>query len=338
MKKIPLPPVSGLCLATLLLFQMTVNLPAQGSSQMRLRFANPAYSADNKLFSVQAEIKSVKGIEYLFGMNVRFFYDASLLQFEKLDALPSGYHTMGQIPRAQKGNEFSGLRLFDFQAAAAFVNTAIQVTNTDQASKIGYSEWVKLFSVQFKVLDEVDRSRPFAPSILWDIRENGHKGGFLKGEDGVVLTVLERDATTRQETAPVYVISEPFNWIYNPAVDLPYGKPAVQNALLLDDQASGTGGAFFNNTAFALFQNTPNPVMDDTMIGFVLPSSGKAKLSFTDIDGCVLKTIEQVFPAGYNTVKINASKDLNAMGRIVLYHLTTGDFSSPVKKMVVVPK
>lgn len=84
---------------------------------------------------------------------------------------------------------------------------------------------------------------------------------------------------------------------------------------------------------FALYQNQPNPVANETTIGFNLPKDGQARLTITAVDGKVVKVLNGTYKAGYNTVTVNKS-DLNTSG-VFYYRLETADHSAS-KKMVII--
>lgn len=83
---------------------------------------------------------------------------------------------------------------------------------------------------------------------------------------------------------------------------------------------------------FALFQNTPNPWSDHTVIGFNLPEENVALLTLYDMTGKVLKTIEGVFDGGYNEISL-VSKELPS--GVLYYRLESGSYSAS-KKMVLI--
>ncbi len=87
------------------------------------------------------------------------------------------------------------------------------------------------------------------------------------------------------------------------------------------------------NNDVVLYQNVPNPFKALTNIGFELPSSMDASLTFTDIAGRTLKVINRKFNKGYNVVEINKN-ELNAQG-VIIYTLKAGDFTA-TRKMVVI--
>ncbi|MBK9211856.1 MAG: T9SS type A sorting domain-containing protein [Saprospiraceae bacterium] len=83
---------------------------------------------------------------------------------------------------------------------------------------------------------------------------------------------------------------------------------------------------------FALYQNQPNPWGTETLIGFNLPESMKAKVSIYDVTGKVLKVVERTFNKGYNSVTLNKG-ELPATG-VMYYQLDAADFSA-AKKMII---
>jgi len=90
----------------------------------------------------------------------------------------------------------------------------------------------------------------------------------------------------------------------------------------------------FNRTAaaFTLFQNTPNPFSDETMVGFNLPTAGAASLKVMDVSGRVLKSYNGTYTAGFHQITIN-KRDLGSTG--VLYYQLDTDAHSATKKMVI---
>ncbi len=83
---------------------------------------------------------------------------------------------------------------------------------------------------------------------------------------------------------------------------------------------------------FELYQNTPNPFRDQTMISFQLPAETHAQLSIMDVSGRVVKVIDAIYPGGYNEVAINRS-DLPSRG--VLYYQLDSPDNSAIRKMII---
>lgn len=84
---------------------------------------------------------------------------------------------------------------------------------------------------------------------------------------------------------------------------------------------------------FALFQNRPNPFRSETLVGFVLPESGMAKLTIYDVSGKLISVVEDNFDKGYNEININRS-DLSNVG-VLYYQLETATHSA-VRKMTII--
>jgi hypothetical protein len=98
---------------------------------------------------------------------------------------------------------------------------------------------------------------------------------------------------------------------------------------ILDVKLTQTGDA----AEFALYQNTPNPWNDQTIIGFDLPQDASVTFTVFDATGKVVKTVKGDFVRGYNTITLNA-KDLPSTG-VMYYRLESGNYSAS-KKMVLV--
>ena len=85
--------------------------------------------------------------------------------------------------------------------------------------------------------------------------------------------------------------------------------------------------------SFELYQNTPNPFNNSTLIGFRLPEASQASLTIFDVTGKVVKVILEDFAKGYNQISIDKS-ELMSSG-VLYYQLSFNGFTA-VKKMVVI--
>ena len=94
-----------------------------------------------------------------------------------------------------------------------------------------------------------------------------------------------------------------------------------------------TEGKVIASGDYSLYQNTPNPFTDETIIGFVLAEAGEATVKVMDVTGKTLKVYQGDFVKGYNEVKV-VKKELNTTG-VLYYQLESGDFVA-TKKMVVI--
>ena len=82
-----------------------------------------------------------------------------------------------------------------------------------------------------------------------------------------------------------------------------------------------------------LYQNSPNPFAEETLIQFYLPQNGEATLHIYDVTGRTIKAIEGEYQQGINQVVIE-SGELPASG-IYYYQLHT-DQTTEMKKMILV--
>jgi len=84
---------------------------------------------------------------------------------------------------------------------------------------------------------------------------------------------------------------------------------------------------------FELFQNFPNPVNNETVIGFNLPNAGSASLKIMDVSGKVLRIVQGDYSQGYNQITLDRSQ-LGAAG-VLYYQLDTRD-NSASRKMIII--
>lgn len=96
-------------------------------------------------------------------------------------------------------------------------------------------------------------------------------------------------------------------------------KPVLQ---AIDDQRT-----------FVLNQNYPNPFTDQTEVSFVIEEEGMVNMTITDVQGRVVKRVQQQFSAGYNKYVLNADE----IGEAGIYYLTLNtDKESATIKMVAI--
>lgn len=299
-----------------------------------VRFASPQFSAEEQMYSVDIEMRSAEPGQELFGINLRFFYDASDIDFEGISSLNPSYGVMGPTPSAHRGNEESGQVLFNFPGPAGFVNTAIQLMNESQPLAISTNGWTKLATLNFSFVETFEPSEKLCPSLIWDQKTAAVKESYLAGSGGVIITLVEHQPSTRETTKPSTVLTEPFNWERNAmAVEGPFGDPmgtwCIEGAV-----TSSAQDAQFD-PRFGLYQNYPNPFTGATIIEFDLPRAKQAALVLTDANGRILHIIRGDFAEGRNQVSVDRT-DLSVNdGAVVFYRLESGDFISKALKMIV---
>ncbi|MEK7255117.1 MAG: cohesin domain-containing protein, partial [Bacteroidota bacterium] len=103
------------------------------------------------------------------------------------------------------------------------------------------------------------------------------------------------------------------------------GNELMNVALSFNGQLAADG--------FALYQNTPNPVAVETVIGFYLPEATSATLTISDVQGKVVKVITGNFHKGYNQETVKRS-ELGATG--VLYYRLDSGADSATRKLILV--
>ena len=79
---------------------------------------------------------------------------------------------------------------------------------------------------------------------------------------------------------------------------------------------------------FVLYQNQPNPFLDETTIGFELPQQSEATLTISDILGRNIKTIKGNYVAGYNEILVDMK---NAGIGVYILRLETSTHSASIK-------
>ncbi|MEQ1744256.1 MAG: hypothetical protein ABMA02_02440 [Saprospiraceae bacterium] len=94
---------------------------------------------------------------------------------------------------------------------------------------------------------------------------------------------------------------------------------------------NGANGQTITGLGFELYQNSPNPFVSKTQIGFHLPEAATATLTIFDETGRMLFTQRGDFGKGYNAVTVDRAV-LNATG--VLYYTLETAKESATRKMI----
>jgi hypothetical protein len=189
-----------------------------------VRFANPQNDCVTQEYCLDVEFRSDMTDQELFGMNVRFFYDDDVLEFVDFRDFQGGYGAVVPDPPIISTSEPAGPALFNFEGAAEFVNGAIQLVDLGPPPIIlDTGQWSKIFQICFLVDDPNANLDTFCPSIVWDLEQNPLNGGFLAGDDGVVMTVVDPDPNNESLSADENVVQ--FNWQYIGNGQAPFGEP-----------------------------------------------------------------------------------------------------------------
>ncbi|MCK6692450.1 MAG: DUF11 domain-containing protein, partial [Thermoanaerobaculia bacterium] len=201
---------------------IATNLSAQ-TPVITVRFANPQYNCATGEYCLDVEYQSNTANQRVFGTNVRFFYDDNVLELINFRNFEPGYGAVApNPPGVSTGGPGSG-GLFGFGGPAEFVNGAIQLTNTNAPPLfISTTGWTKVFTVCFNV-DNAANLDVFCPSVVWDLEQNPANGGFLAGDDGVVITLVDPNNSSNSLPSTENVVQ--FNWQYTGNGTPPYGQP-----------------------------------------------------------------------------------------------------------------
>lgn len=108
---------------------------------------------------------------------------------------------------------------------------------------------------------------------------------------------------------------------------------AYEQSGALLDVAIDFGSQTLAKEPYELYQNVPNPFVDQTRISFYLPEATTATLQIVDTKGRVLKLVRGDFAKGVNHIDIQ-SDELPASG-VLFYTLTTEAFTA-TKSMILV--
>ena len=322
---------------TVLLFLLISVISVFGQSLPRIeaRFSNPRYEKDSRKYYLDVELHSKDAPELLFGMNLRFFYDASLMQFQNVDQFRQGYGILGNPPKPIVGTEQSGIQLFSFNHAAAYVNGAVQLMDERFPMAIPVDGWVKAFRLCFKVPATSLNKAEFCPSVLWDLEAAQGEGGFLPGSAGLVVTVAETNRATRYVSAPTETSAIPFNWQYDQVPGLPHGAISPTSCVPLGTLSDTEEQDKTDAKGITVSQNKPNPFDSRTKIEFTLPSAQHVTLVLFDIDGVIKETIEGDFESGKNQFELQ-QKPWMVETSVIYYRLQTNTFKSRTFAMSLV--
>jgi hypothetical protein len=172
---------------------------------VRARFATPIFDENAGLYRVDVEFQSDQpGLE-IFGINLRFLYDHDVLKFEALKNFRGSYRSLS-MPEITTGISSSG-NYFGFRGPASFLNGAVQLRSKNNPIRLTTTGWTRLFSARFQVMDpSIFSNAGNAPFLVWDLKSDPEEGGYLRGDDGLVITSV--DPSFKNESFPVKEVVE----------------------------------------------------------------------------------------------------------------------------------
>ncbi len=188
-----------------------------------VQFANPEINCNTSQYCLDVEFQSNTANQEVFGMNVRFFYDDSILELVGFSNFQGGYGPVAPNPPTKSTSGPAGPALFNFAGAAEFINGAIQLVNINAPDIIlTTTGWTKLFKMCFLIDSTFPTIENFCPPVVWDLEQIPANGGFLAGDDGVVITVVDPDPNIESSPSLENVVQ--FNWEYIGGGSPPYGQ------------------------------------------------------------------------------------------------------------------
>jgi len=195
-----------------------------------VRFNHPVYDCKLQTYCVDVEFNANTPGLKIYDMNVRFFYETSVLQYVSTGNFAKWY-TSRKAPMPYITSE-NGAN-FGITGNVTYWNGSVYLVNPfgdDFSTGTGIVTissdplvWTRLFSLCFKVLNPSDLAQTgICPALIWDLQVDPLKGGFGDQSDGVVITYLNPGTVSGYLSAAENAVQ--YNWAYDadPST-LPYG-------------------------------------------------------------------------------------------------------------------
>ena len=215
----------------------------------------------------------------------------------------------------------------------------------DQKLKAGETYEVTFRADNFEAMHGYQFSLNFDPTLvsfaglsageLINLKDNNF--GLALLDEGVITT-----SWTNQNAHTVATDTELFHISFTAKADVKvsdvihvssqYTKAEAYNdhMELMDVQLRFEEGEVLTND-FRLYQNTPNPFKQETLIGFELPEASKATLNVYDVSGKLLKKVEGDFAKGYNSLSLTQE---GLSSGLLYYQLLTPTHTATKKMMM----
>lgn len=203
--------------------------------QIKIRFNNPQYNPTTKKFKLDVEFQSDQENQKIFGINVRFFYDATIF----LPSTPTS-HKVNFIEFApgygiQNKSSIAtsptiGISWFNLATnPVTYVNWAVQTSNAGSAPVISTTSWTKLFAVE--VISKNTLTGNVCPSFIWDKR-NKDQGYMFNSEGVTAISIIDPSGEVKNQS--VIEVPVHFNWTpIVPATRAPWGSPNTKDCISL---------------------------------------------------------------------------------------------------------
>lgn len=294
--------------------------------------------------------KVILGIEPNFPNNESWRFVDADQEFPK-SVLPRNYNESIDIMDVQSNvsnQDFVGVKIGDVNGSAAPSRLASQEASgrsgalllkaRDAAIEAGETINVEVSSAMFSevlgyqmTLNLKGMTLETVESGALQITESNY-GWFDNGQ--MTMSWNEVEAQTFESDEVLFTLQLRANADVRLSSAIEVTSEITTNEAYVGEQVHSIDLRFVDDAAkeFALYQNVPNPVESQTVIGFNLPEAGPASLTFYDAAGKVVHTIEKEYQQGYNEEAVN-SRMIRVNG-LYYYELRSGEFKA-TKKMIV---
>ncbi len=259
----------------------------------------------------------------------------------------SEYNNENQFVALKVGDVSGDADPSNLQAGDTRTDEALTFTVKDQKFIAGETYTVDFTTADIKNLVGYQYTLNYDPAILEFVKvntnalENLTDNNFvvLKEEGAINTNWFSATAVTSEEPVAPYSITFQakkngslkdvlsINSRYTKAIAYQENETAMDVNLNFQ-----VADQLISANTLELYQNQPNPFMDQTAIGFNLPEAMEATLEFYDVTGRKLFRIRQNLEKGYHEVPVSRA-DLNASG-VIYYQLETKE-GTITRKMIL---
>ena len=174
-----------------------------------------------------------------------------------------------------------------------------------------------------------DSERNLVSSVAWRPEQEGHSGMAIWGDDE---TTSEKEGMLNGETFSIVLFDKSEDLITELEVN---GWEKGDNVFSKDGLSVISSITTANVVAqeLELFQNVPNPVMDNTSISFYLPEDGNVRLTVSNTIGQEIMTLaSDNYTKGMHTIQMDA----NTMSTGVYFYKLESNNKSITKQLTLV--
>jgi hypothetical protein len=174
-----------------------------------------------------------------------------------------------------------------------------------------------------------DSERNLVSSVAWRPEQEGHSGMAIWGDDELTK---EKEGMLSGETFSIVLFDKSEDMI----TELKVNQWDRGDNMFTKDGLSVISSITSSNLVIQeleLFQNVPNPVIDNTSISFYLPNDGNVILTISNTLGQEIMTLaSDNFTKGMHTIQMDA----NAMSTGVYFFNLEADNNSITKQLTII--